>query len=140
MTDVSQELSAWVRDNHCTYDIAPIVELQDGDQAEVGFELNLYAEVPWTGKSTPELQTKVDEIKEKLAELVDVLVPKDSENARIEIVPHRRAARFARGVGLPQMTRTVRIFHNDYRNVAPEDRAKFRPFETKLGSIGFKRA
>jgi len=140
MTDIAPELSAWVADNHCSYEIAPIVELQDGDRSEVGFELNLHAELPWEGESTPELRAKAEEIREKLTELVEVLVPKDSQNARFEVVPHRPAIRFLGGRGRPKMTRTVRIFHSDFRNVEPEDRAKFGPFEKRLRSLGFKRA
>ncbi len=79
MADIALELSAWVVDNYCSYDIAPIVELREGDRTEVGFELNLHAELPWKGKFTPELRAKAEEIREKLTELVDVLVPKDSE-------------------------------------------------------------
>ena len=140
MTDIGPELSAWITDNHCSYDIAPIVELQEGDRAEVGFELNLHAELPWKGEATPELRAKATEIREKLTELVNALVPKASEKARFEIAPFRRAVRFAGGGGLPKMTRTVRIFHRDFRNVEPEDRAKFGPFEERLRSLGFKRA
>jgi hypothetical protein len=141
MTEVSAELAQWVRDNHCSYDITPIIELQHGDQTEVGFELNLHAELPWRGESTPELREKAEEIKTKLAELVDALVPKESEAARIEIVPFRgRAVRFAHGAGLPLMSRTVRIFRKDFSHVEPEDRAKFHPFEAELHSIGFKKA
>ncbi len=140
MSDVAPELSAWVVDNRCSYEIAPIVELKDGDRTEVGFELDLRAELPWKGASTPQLRAKADEIKGKPTELVDVLVPKDSKKARFEIVPYRRAVKFLRGEGLPQITRTVRIFHRDFENVEPEDRAKFRPFEERLRSIGFKKA
>ena len=95
MTDIGPELSAWITDNHCSYDIAPIVELQEGDRAEVGFELNLHAELPWKGESTPELRAKATEIREKLTELVNALVPQASEKARFEIAPFRRAVRFA---------------------------------------------
>jgi hypothetical protein len=140
MTDIAPELSAWVVDNHCSYELVPIVELQHGDRTEVGFELNLHAELPWEGESTPELRAKAEEIREKLTELVDVLIPKDSENARFDIVPYQPAFRFLGGRGLPKLTRTVRIFHSDFRNVDPEDRAKFGPFEERLRSLGFKRA
>ena len=140
MTDVGPELSAWITDHHCSYDLAPIVELQEGDRAEVGFELNLHAELPWKGESTPELRAKATEIREKLTELVNALVPQASEKARFEIAPFRRSVRFAGGGGLPKMTRTVRIFHRDFRNVEPEDRAKFGPFEERLRSLGFKRS
>ncbi len=39
MTDTAPELPAWVVDNYCSYDIAPIVELREGDRTVVGFEL-----------------------------------------------------------------------------------------------------
>ena len=58
MADIALELSAWVVDNYCSYDIAPIVELREGDRTEVGFELNLHAEPPWKGKLTPELRRR----------------------------------------------------------------------------------
>ena len=51
----------------------------------MGFELNLHAELPWEGETTPELLAKQDEIRDKLAELIDVLLPKQSEDARFEL-------------------------------------------------------
>lgn len=50
MADIVPELSAWVVDNYCSYDIAPIVELRQGDRTEVDFDLNLHAELPEKGK------------------------------------------------------------------------------------------
>ena len=38
------------------------------------------------------------------------------------------------------MTRTVRIFHRDFRNVESENRAKFGLFEERVRSLGIKRA
>ncbi|HEX9723291.1 MAG TPA: hypothetical protein VGC53_03320 [Vicinamibacteria bacterium] len=55
-----------------------------------------------------------------------VLVPKESEKARFELVPFRRAVHFPHGAGKnPMVTRTVRIFHKDYGAVQPGDRQKF---------------
>lgn len=139
MTDIAPELAAWITDNNCSYEITTIVELHDGDRAEVGFELNLHAELPWEGQSMPEVRSKAEEIGDKLTELVDVLVPKESPHVRFEIVPHHAAMRFLGGRGRPKMTRTVRIFHSDFREVEPEDRAKFGPLEERLRSLGFKK-
>ena len=140
MTEVPAELARWVRDNHCSYDIAPIVELQRGEQADVGYEINLHAELPWEGETTPEILAKQDEIRDKLAELIDVLIPKESADARFDFVPFRLQARFLRGAGFPTIKRTVRVFRRDYQHVTPEDRGKFRPFEKELDAIGFKKA
>ena len=40
------ELSDWIRKHKCTYDIQPVVEMEEGAASHLGYELNLHAELP----------------------------------------------------------------------------------------------
>ena len=139
MKDVAPELRKWIVSNHCTYDIDAIVELQDGLRTEVGFELNLHAQFPWTGEVSAELRAKYEEIRVQLDELVDALVPDESDKARFEVVPFRAAVRFRGGADVPSVTRSVRVFHRNFEPVQANDREKFAPFEQELLRLGIKR-
>ena len=56
-------------------------------------------ELPPSGKLTPEDGKRLDEIRDKLEEILELLVPKESEKARFELVPFRRSVRFPGGAG-----------------------------------------
>jgi hypothetical protein len=134
-------LSDWIEKHRCTYDIQPILEMDEGQAGHVGFELNVHAEFPVSAKLTADDGKRLDEIRDKLGEIIDLLVPKDSEDARFELVPFRRSVRFSSGAGKnPKVTRTVRIFHLDYAAVEPSDRQKLEPAERRLQEMGVQKA
>lgn len=134
------ETSSWIREHKCTYDIQPVVELEEGGPTHLGYELNLNAELPVGDTLNPELRKKLDEIRDRLGEILESLIPKDAK-ARIERAPFRRAVRFPKGAGKnPMVTRTVRVFHPDYSAVKPGDREKLHPTEKRLEEMGFTRA
>lgn len=134
------EPSDWIREHKCTYDIQPVVELEEGQATQLGYELNLHAELPIGGTLTKEDATNLDGIRDRLGEILESLIPKDTK-ARIERVPFRRAVRFPKGGGKnPMVTRTVRVFHPDYSALQPGDREKLYPTEKRLEEMGFTRA
>jgi hypothetical protein len=134
------DINDWVRAHKCTYDIQPVVEMEEGGPTHLGYELNLHAELPLDGKFTPEEAKRLDEIRDRLGEVLESLIPKDAK-ARIEHAPFRRAVRFPKGAGKsPMVTRTVRVFHPDYEAMKPGDRDKFHPTEKRLEEMGFTRA
>jgi hypothetical protein len=49
------ETSDWIREHKCTYDIQPVVELEDGEATPIGYELNLHAELAVPDQITTEL-------------------------------------------------------------------------------------
>jgi hypothetical protein len=131
--------SDWIRAHKCTYDIQPVVEMEEGGPTHLGYELNLHAELPVGETLSPEVAKDLDEIRDKLGDILESLVPKDTK-ARIERAPFRRAVRFPKGGKNPMVTRTVRIFHPDYQAMKPGDREKFHPTEKRLEEMGFTRA
>ena len=133
------EISDWIRKHKCTYDIQPVVEMEEGGPAHLGYELNLHAELPVGETLTPAVGKDLDEIRDRLWEVLESLIPKDAK-ARIEHAPFRRAVRFPKGGKNPMVTRTVRVFHPDYEAMKPGDREKFHPTEKRLEEIGFTRA
>jgi hypothetical protein len=133
------DLSKWVAAHRCTYDISPLIELDAGQPNHTGFELNLHAELPIGDTITPELGKDLDEVRDKLGEIFEMLIPKDAK-ARIERVPFRRSVRYPRGAGKhPIVTRTVRIFRPEYAALEAEDREKLGPTEERLAELGFTR-
>lgn len=133
------EMSDWVRKHKCTYDIQPVVEMEEGAATQLGYELNLHAELTLGGKLTPEEGRRLDEIRDRLGDVLESLIPKDTK-ARIERTPFRRAVRFPKGAGNPMVTRTVRVFHPDYSALQPGDREKLHATEQLLEEMGFTRA
>lgn len=134
------ETIEWVREHDGSYEIQPVVELEEGQAVHIGYEVHLHAELTVGEKVTPELARTADGIRDKLGQILESLIPKDTR-ARIERVPSRRAVRFLRGVGQkPVITRSVRVFHPDYSAVQPGDRETFHPTERRLEEMGFRRA
>jgi hypothetical protein len=134
------EMIDWIREHRCTYDIQPVMEIDEGERVHLGFELNLHAELPIGERITKELAKDVDEIRDRLGEILESLIPKDVK-ARVERVPFRRGVRFPKGEGKnPMVTRSVRVFHPDYSSVAEGDRQKLRPTEERLAQMGIVRA
>jgi hypothetical protein len=132
--------SNWIREHKCTYDIQPVVELEEGGPTHLGYELNLHAELPVGETLTPAVGKDLDEIRDKLGDILESLIPTDTK-ARIERAPFRRAVRFPQGAGKnPKVTRTIRVFHPDYSALQPGDREKFHPTEMRLQEMGFQRA
>lgn len=135
------EISNWIHEHRCTYDIQPIMEMNEGEAGLTGFEVNLHAEFPVGGTLTADDGKRLDKIRDKLGEILELLSPKESEKARFELVPFRRSLRFPGGAGKnPLVTRTVRIFHKDYAALEPGDREKLVPAERRLQEMGFKKA
>jgi hypothetical protein len=135
----TSEWAQWVRRHKCTYDIQPVVELEEGTPTQLGYELNLHAELPLTEGSLSEAGKTLDAVRDRLGEILESLIPKDAK-ARIERVPFRRSLRFSKGTGQPMVTRTLRVFHPDYSALQPSDREKLRPTEDRLAQIGISRA
>ena len=133
------DMSEWIHQHRCSYEIQPVVEIEKGAPSQVGFELSVHAELPMGDSITPELGKDIDAIRDRLGEILESLIPSDAK-ARIARVPFRRAVRFLRGGGKPVVTRTLRIFHPDYAAIQPDDRAKFAPTEKRLAEMGFKKA
>ena len=134
------EMTDWIREHKCAYDIQPVVEIEEGGPTHLGYELNLHAELPVGETLTPEVGKDLDEIRDRLGEVLESLIPKDAK-ARIERAPFRRAVRFPKGAGKnPMVTRTVRVFHPDQSALQPGDREKLHPTEKRLEEMGFRRA
>ena len=134
------EMSDWIREHKCTYDINPVVELEGRGPSQVGFEANLHAELPVGESLGADTAKALDEIRGKLGEILESLIPKDTK-AHVERVPFRRAVRFTKGAsGNPLVTRTARVFPSDYASVQPGDREKLHPTEERLTDMGFTRA
>jgi hypothetical protein len=134
------DLSDWIHEHKCTYEIHPVLELSEGGPSHSGFELNLHAELAVPETMGPAAGKALDDIRDKLGEILESLIPKDAK-AHIERAPFRRAIRFPKGAaGNPVVTRSVRIFHPDYAAMQPGDRERLRPTEERLMDLGFTRA
>jgi hypothetical protein len=70
------ELSDWIRKHKCIYDIQPVVEIEEGAATHLGYELNLHAELPVGDALTPEVGKDLDEIRDRLGEVLESLIGK----------------------------------------------------------------
>jgi hypothetical protein len=133
----------WIREHRCRYDIQALVEVVEGRLCHVGYEVNLHAELPELPigeKITKEVTSRVDELRDRLGEILESLIPKDVE-ATIQVAPFRPSVRYPKGLGKnPVVTRTARVFPPSYANVSPGDRENFRPTEERLTEMGFTKA
>jgi hypothetical protein len=143
VNDALNDTLVWIREHRCRYEIQALVEVVEGRPCHVGYEVNLHAELPELPigeKITKEVISRVDELRDRLGEILESLIPKDVE-ATIQIVPFRPSVRYPKGLGKnPVVTRTARVFPPNYANVNPGDRENFGPTEERLTEMGFTKA
>jgi hypothetical protein len=136
----ASDASAWIREHRCTYDIQPLVDKKHGRAIEVGYDLNLHAELPVTGRITMEDARRVEAIRERLREILECLIPKDVE-ARIQRVFFGWSVRSRRGTSKSLVViRSALVFLTNYESVELGHRERFAPMENRLREMGFTRA
>ncbi|HXV65526.1 MAG TPA: hypothetical protein VEK15_32825 [Vicinamibacteria bacterium] len=136
----ASDASAWIREHRCTYDVQPLVDKNHGRAVEVGYEVNLNAELPVTGRITVEDARRVEAIRDRLREILECLISEDVD-ARIQRVFFKWSVRSRRGASKRLMViRSALVFHPNYRSVELSYRERFGPMEKHLRKMGFTRA
>jgi hypothetical protein len=135
------ECRAWAQLARAAWEVSPLVELERGEQVQVGFELELYARVPTEAPASREGQDAVEALWDRLREIAESLLPLAGADARLEVDPFEAAARLRPETQFaPEVLLSARLFHGSdlLAPVEPGDRERLKPIEDRLSELGLK--
>jgi hypothetical protein len=137
------ECRAWAAQVKAAWELAPLIEMERGEEVQVGFELGLYARVPGDVGADLERQTVVEGLWDRLQVIAESLLPLAGEDARLEVDPFDAAARLRPETGFaPEILLTARLFHGSdlLAPVKLGDRERLKPLEDRLHELGLSSA
>ena len=137
MTLNETEIPAWAKEHQASFEIAPMIEMRDGQKLQVGYEINLFAELPLGGAG----QQAVGGLWEGLRSIAEKLLPPEATKARLEVAPYRSAARLRPENEMEaEVMLTARLFHaSDYfAPVDERERLALSVLEKRLTGMGLK--
>jgi hypothetical protein len=141
MTIDPAECRAWAQQVKAAWDVSPLIEMERGQQVQVGFELELYARVPTEVPPSMERLSAVEAIWDRLRAIAESLLPLAGRDARLEVDPFDAAARLRPETQFaPEVLLSARLFHGPdlLAPVRPGDRERLKPVEDRLGELGLK--
>lgn len=106
-------LRRWIRDHRICWEIAPLIEMNDGARMQVGFELRLFA------RHRPECHPapgcpECRDLYEKLRVLAITVFPTETRPTRYDIAPFDASFHLRpESEWLPEVQLTVLIVHRD---------------------------
>jgi hypothetical protein len=133
------ECRAWAAQVKAAWELTPLIEMERGEEVQVGFELGLYARVPGDVAADLERQAAVEWTWDRLREIAESLVPLLGTDGRLEVDPFEAAARLRPETGLaPEVLLSARLFHGSdlLAPVRPGDRERLKPLEDRLHELG----
>jgi hypothetical protein len=137
------ECRAWAAQVKAAWELTPLIEMERGEEVQVGFELGLYARVPGHVAADLERQAAVEWSVEwtwdRLREIAESLVPLLGADGRLEVDPFEAAARLRPETHLaPEVLLSARLFHGSdlLAPVRPGDRERLKPLEDRLHELG----
>lgn len=114
MSEGGSDLTAWAREHAARFEVAPLFEMVKGERVQVGFTVSLYARLPLDKAPGAERRADAAAIRERLAEVVQSLVPREGSRARVEIDPPRAAVVLEpEGQREPEIALYARVSHSD---------------------------
>jgi hypothetical protein len=135
------ECRTWAQQVKAAWEVSPLIELERGEQVQVGFELSLYARVPASLPPGAGREASAEATWDRLREIADSLVPLAGADARIEVDPFEAAARLRPETGFAAETLlSARLFHGSdlLAPVRAGDRELLKPVEDRLSELGLK--
>jgi len=131
------EIPAWAKEHKASFEIAPMIEMHDGQKVQVGYEVNLFVQlIPG-----PNAQQSVGNLWEALRDIAQKLLPPEATKARLEVAPYRPAARLRpENEMTPEVMLSARIFHaaDYFASVTEQERAALSGLEKRLTALGLK--
>jgi len=115
--------------------------MKGNEKVQVGFTVDLYAEVPMDKGPGAERIEESARIWERLRAIVEKLVPPEGGRARVEIEPRRTAAYLRPENELkPEVGLRARVFHGDdyFASVTNEERTRLNAVEHRLAEMGLR--
>ena len=135
------ECRAWAAQVKAAWELTPLIEMERGEEVQVGFELSLYARTPGDVAASLEKDAAVEGIWDRLREIAESLVPLMGADGRLEVDPFDAAARLRPETGFaPEVLLSARLFHGSdlLAPVQPGDRERLKPMEDRLHELGLK--
>jgi len=133
------ECRAWAAQVKAAWELTPLIEMERGQEVQVGFELSLYARVPGDVAADLEGQAVLEPIWDRLRDIAESLVPLMGTDGRLEADPFDAAARLRPETGFaPEVLLSARLFHGSDL-LAPAksgDRERLKPLEDRLRELG----
>ena len=135
------EWAEWAREHRVAFELAPLVELRDGEQLQIGFTFSLYAEAPMENAPGEERLEAGERLKPELLDFAEVALATEDRVARTELDPPRTEVLRPENALKPEVCLSWRIFHKDeyLKAVTAEDREGLAEFEKRLHELGLKR-
>jgi hypothetical protein len=140
MSEESDDV-AWARAHRACFRVGPLVELRGKEKVQVGFTLDLYAELPMDKGPGAERREESHRIWERLRAIVQSLAPAEGSGARMEIEPERIAAYIRTENEMrPEIALQARVSHGgDYLTATTaEERDRLSAVERKLVALGLR--
>jgi hypothetical protein len=135
------ECREWAREAKAAWEVSPLIEMERGEQVQVGFELSLYARAPASLPPGSDHEAADEATWDRLREIAESLVPLAGEDARLEVDPFEAAARLRPETQFaPETLLSARLFHGSdlLAPVRPGDRERIKPVEDRLHELGLK--
>lgn len=135
------ECRAWAAQVKAAWELTPLIEMERGQEVQVGFELSLYARVPGDVAADLERQAVVEGTWDRLREIAESLIPLVGADGRLEVDPFDVAARLRPETDFaPEILLSARLFHGSdlLVPVRPGDRERLRPLEDRLHELGLR--
>ncbi|HUL75863.1 MAG TPA: hypothetical protein VL691_01260 [Vicinamibacteria bacterium] len=135
------ECRAWAQEVKAAWEVTPLIEMERGQQVQVGFELSLFARVPAEAAPGAARETAVGALWDRLREIAESLVTLAGPDARIEVDPFEDADRLRPETQFsPEVLLSARLFHGAdlLAPVKPGDRERLKPLEDRLHDLGLR--
>jgi hypothetical protein len=133
------EIRAWAEKHRASWDITRLVEMHHGTPVQVGFTLNLYAQLPTEIPPSSERRAAAIAIWDQLRSIADLLVEREPKGTEIEINPYDAEERFRRETGFkPEVSLEARIIHEKDYFQPLDDRDRLRSLEERLRELGLR--
>jgi hypothetical protein len=134
------EWREWMRAHHVRYQVLPLEAVSAGQVIQVGFEVEIAAEVPIAGQPVALRRQVARDVQLELIRLAHHVFPAEGEVARAEVGPFRALVQVGARASKTEVRCTVTISRkkNPSQEVAPGDRQRLAPFEQRLKSLGVK--
>ena len=131
---------AWTREHRVAYEIAPLVEMREGERQQSGFTLTFYAAVPMEKPAGGERQAAGRELREELVALAEAAAPAAERRSRVALEPPRTAVLRPENEFKPEVGLTWQVyFDGDPRETSEDDRERIASVEKRLATLGLKR-
>jgi hypothetical protein len=124
-----------------TWELAPLIEMERGEEVQVGFELSLSARVGGDLATEFEGQGAVEWTWDRLREIAESLLPLMGPDGRLEVDPFEAAARLRPETQFaPEVLLSARLFHGSelLSPVEPGERERLKPLEERLQELGLR--